>query len=115
MATTKEHIINALQTPTITVFLATSLLLLFLPLSVWDSLVFVVWFSAFDVIGYHYILCRSADGNTTLEAEAYYRIFQHVILFAGSGLLSLHIGWYCGLLVLFLWWCGVCDILYFVL
>ena len=73
-----------------------------------------ILFSGFDSLGYRYILTRQTNDVILEEYTIAYRIIQisfQIILYALVATQSLFIA----ILCMFLWLCGVCDLLYYLL
>ena len=127
MATSPRFVCHALRSKIGVVFIGFSLLLVFLVYgvsshkltipelnTVFLALVSTVWFSCFDVIGYHILLSRKKDGTAPKSIEAWYRILQTTVQHIITITLLL-IDFQSAIWYVMLWWVGMCDWFYYVL
>lgn len=80
---------------------------------------FILLFAVFDVVGYgNMIALPSASGNVRWNDNTIlvpYRIMQNFFMVLAFIVVYFHAGWLSLLSCVFGWWCGSCDLLYYIL
>lgn len=72
-----------------------------------------LWFTAFDVLGFRWVLTRHPEDTiTTPLANPAYRIIQHGVFFMFI-LLMLPTNWQGGAIAFILWMTGLCDLVFY--